>query len=153
MQLVGILFSNKLTGSTHLNGHCPTGLFYQILLDTFPVFIMVAVFETVVYPFFKVLVPSMLRRIGLGMGVAILGLLVLLVLDVYGYKQLLNSELVEVVLGSSHSSNSSNGSVVELSCYLVNGSVEEQVGISVHAISSVMLLGALAETLIFIAGT
>ena len=122
------------------------GLFYQIVLDTFPIFIMVAIFETVIYPFCKVLVPTMLKRIGIGMGVAILGLLTLFVLDVYGYNKLLNIEEIAIIpIGA-------NGSLVEYNCYLVNDSLEEQVNISVHAVSAIMLLGALAETLVFIAG-
>lgn len=124
------------------------GLFYQIILDTFPVFIMVVIFETVIYPFCKVLIPTMLTRIGIGMGVAIVGLLVLFVLDVYGYNQLLNVDAIHIIVRN----DSSNGSLMDYNCYLVNDSLEEQVNISVHAISSVMLLGALAETLVFIAG-
>lgn len=105
---------------------------------------MVALFETIIYPFFKVCVPSMLRRIGLGMGVAIVGLLVLLVLDVYGYNRLLSSQIT--------TGDPSNVSYVEFNCFLVNDSLEQQVDISAHAVSSVMLVGALAETIVFIAG-
>lgn len=138
---MGILFSSKLESAGHIGGgYCQAALFYQIVLDTFPVLIMVAVFETVIYPFFKVCIPSMLRRIGLGLGVAILGLLVLFVLDVYGYNQLLSSQI--------HVSNFSH---VEFNCYLVNATLEQQVHISAHVISTIMLIGALAEALVFIA--
>jgi hypothetical protein len=98
---------------------------------------MVVLFETIIYPFFKVCIPSMLKRIGLGMGVAIVGLLVLFVTDVYGYNQKL----------THHFSN-----VSELdNCYLVNDSLEEDVNISAHALSIIMLIAALAEALVFIA--
>ena len=138
---MGILFSSKLESAGHIGGsHCQTALFYQIVLDTFPVLIMVAVFETVIYPFFKMCIPSMLRRIGLGLGVAIVGLLVLLVLDAYGYNQLLDTDSLNV---TRHE---------ELNCYLINATLEEYVHISAHAISVIMLIGALAETLVFIAG-
>lgn len=82
----------------------------------------------------------MLRRIGLGLGVAIVGLLVLLVLDAYGYSQLLSTEFHNATLD------------VELNCYLVNATLEEYVHISAHTISIIMLIGALAEALVFIAG-
>ena len=140
-----MLFSHKLLGPD-ADHHCRIGLLYKILLDTFPVFVIVVIFETIIYPFCKVLVPSMLKRIGIGMGVAIVGLLVLFVLDVYGYNQLLNVDAVNVI------TDPSNGSLVNYNCYLVNDSAEDQVDISVHAITSVILLGALAETLVFIAG-
>ena len=128
----------------HVSEQCGAGLFYQIVLDTFPVFLMIVIFEVVIYPFFKAVIPSMLKRIGLGMGVAIVGLLVLFVLDLYGYNRLLDTGSSAVHL--------TNLSRVELNCYLVNESSENLVGISAHAISAVMLLGALAETLFFIAG-
>lgn len=107
---------------------------------------MVLVFETVIYPCFKTVIPSMQKRIGLGMFVGLVGLLVLLVLDVYGYNRLLNE-------GSVVTNFTSNVSHVQLNCYLVNESKEESLDISVHAVSAVMLLGAVAETLLFIAGT
>ena len=149
-----LLLSHKLENVPY--GKCRAGIFYQILLDTFPVFIMVAVFEAVIYPLFKVCIPSMLRRVGIGMCVSIAGLLVLLVLDVYGYNQKLydggvsNFDSAEDYFATSLISNGSNGS--EYNCYLVNGSTEQQVDINVSVISAVILLAALAETLIFIAG-
>lgn len=147
LKLIGILFSQKLVGSD-ASDHCPMGLLYQIILDTFPIFIMVVIFETIIYPFFKVLIPSMLKRIGIGMVVCIVGLLTLFVLDVYGYNQLLIVEQVNILPITS----GSNVSHMAYNCYLVNNSVEDQVNISVHAISSIMLLGALAEAFVFIAG-
>lgn len=147
-----MLFSHKLENASF--GTCQAGIFYKILLDTFPVFIMVAVFEAVIYPLFKVCIPSMLRRVGIGMCVSIAGLLVLLVLDVYGYHQKLRTSSAEDYFASSViSNNGSNGSgVVEYSCYLVNGSTEQQLDMNTSVISAVILLAALAETLIFIAG-
>lgn len=142
MQMVGSLFSNKLEGASNIgSAHCHTGLFYRIVLDTFPIFIMVALYETIIYPLLKVCIPSMLKRIGIGMVVAIAGLLVLLAMDVYGYNQLINNQTALP-----------NVSNMSLSCYLVNSSIEQQVDINVHVISFVMLLAAVAETLIFIAG-
>ncbi len=123
---------------------CKTGLFYQIVLDTYPIFLMIVVFETIIYPFFKAMIPSMLKRIGLGMCVAIVGLLALFIMDVYGYNRLLNNGSMGV--------NFTNSSQVELNCFLVNDTTEHLVNISVHAVSVIMLSGALAETLLFIAG-
>ena len=88
----------------------------------------------------------MQKRVGLGMCVAIIGLLVLFIMDVYGYNRLQNS-------GSVAANFTSNFSHIELNCYLVNGSAEENlVDISVHAVSAFMLLGALAQTQLFIGG-
>ncbi len=84
----------------------------------------------------------MLKRIGIGMSVAILGLLILFTFDLYGYNHNLST-----------AGFLQNTSDVSSYCYLVNdSSVEVVTGISVHAISVLMLLGALAETLVFIAG-
>ena len=140
MQLVGIIISKKLDDTPSVGGICAAGEFYQILLDTIPIFIMIVIFETAIYPFFKACIPSMFRRIGLGMGVAIAGLLLLFIVDVFGYYKL------------RHTSNldSNSTAFVENSCYLVNGTTEQQVDISVHIMPAPILLAALAETLVFI---
>lgn len=142
-QLIGIIFSLRQIPSPF--GSCSEGLFYKIVLDTFPIFVMVAVYEVVIYPFFKAIIPSMLKRIGIGMVVGILALLALLALNSHKYNTSTSSTI------TSNTINASNGTQCNL-LITEDNNMEDQVNISLQYIAIVLLMAALAETLVFIAG-
>lgn len=143
LQLVGELFAAKLH---HVeSGQCTVGYLLLVEVDTLLLVVAVAAHEFVIRPLFSKFIPSMLKRVGLGIIVGLAGTATLMLMDVIGYKEITGSGVNSTEIFTQTNFN-------KTLCYLVNGETDEILDLSSSIVAIPYIMVALSEVLLFLAG-
>lgn len=136
MQRGGSTLGRELRDVITINNGCSSAYILTVLTNTLPIILMVSFYELVIYPLLGNFIPTMLKRVGLGMIVGILATGSLATIDMLAYEHPYSDEM---------------NTTETYYCYLVNGSSQIQFDLSSFFIALPIILLTLAETLVYIA--